>query len=119
MVGRIAVLALLQQFNKCHSLVGHRHLHLVQGLATQTIPKIGDDHQRHRRPRATLRRDAARGQLGDAQWSPDGSRLAFVANRGDHAFVGVFTNDSTPIVWGDRIFLTAFRDAGGERLLGP
>ena len=42
---------------------------------------------------------ATRGQLGDAQWSPDGSRLAFVANRGDHAFVGVFTSDSTPILW--------------------
>ena len=24
-------------------------------------------------------------------WSPDGSRLAFVSNRGDHAFIGVFT----------------------------
>jgi Tol biopolymer transport system component len=38
---------------------------------------------------------AARGDLGDARWSPDGSRLAFVSGRGDHAFVGVFTNDST------------------------
>src|SRR4051812_33753515 len=37
-----------------------------------------------------------RGDMSDAVWSPDGSRLAFVANRGDHAFVGVFTNDSTP-----------------------
>lgn len=40
-----------------------------------------------------------RGDVSDAQWSPDGTRLAFVANRGDHAFIGVFTNDSTPIRW--------------------
>jgi dipeptidyl aminopeptidase/acylaminoacyl peptidase len=42
---------------------------------------------------------AARGDLGGAAWSPDGSRLAFVSGRGDHAFVGVYTNDSTPIRW--------------------
>jgi len=31
----------------------------------------------------------ARGHNGDAHWSPDGSRLAFVSSRGDHAFIGV------------------------------
>ena len=41
----------------------------------------------------------ARGETSDPRWSPDGSRLAFVANRGDHAFIGVYTNDSTPITW--------------------
>jgi len=40
-----------------------------------------------------------RGETGDLRWAPDGSRLAFVVNRGDHALVGVFTNDSTPITW--------------------
>ena len=39
------------------------------------------------------------GHAGDAQWSPDGSRLAFVSDRGEHAMIGVFTNDSTPIRW--------------------
>jgi len=40
-----------------------------------------------------------RGTIGDPQWSPDGARLAFACNRGDHAFVGVYTNDSIPILW--------------------
>lgn len=42
---------------------------------------------------------SARGDNGDIQWAPDGSRLAFVSSRGDHSFVGIFTNDSTPILW--------------------
>ena len=41
----------------------------------------------------------ARGVNGDPRWSPDGARLAFVSSRGDHAFVGVYTNDTTPILW--------------------
>jgi dipeptidyl aminopeptidase/acylaminoacyl peptidase len=41
----------------------------------------------------------ARGSNGDPQWSPDGSRMAFVSNRSDHSFIGVYTDDSTPIEW--------------------
>ena len=41
----------------------------------------------------------ARGDADDLQWSPDGTRLAFVSNRGDHSFIGIYTNDSTPIVY--------------------
>ncbi len=31
-----------------------------------------------------------RGSAGSLRWSPDGSKLAFISSRGDHAFVGVF-----------------------------
>lgn len=41
----------------------------------------------------------ARGDCGSPEWSPDGTRLGFVSNRGDHSFVGVYTNESTPIVY--------------------
>ncbi|MEZ5288402.1 MAG: prolyl oligopeptidase family serine peptidase [Vicinamibacterales bacterium] len=33
----------------------------------------------------------ARGNAGGLAWSPDGSALAFVSNRGTHSFIGVFT----------------------------
>ena len=41
----------------------------------------------------------ARGTNGSLAWSPNGSRLAFVCDRKDHAFVGVFTDEKTPINW--------------------
>lgn len=41
----------------------------------------------------------ARGSQEDVRWSPDGSRLAFVSDRGDRAFIGVYTDADTPIRW--------------------
>jgi dipeptidyl aminopeptidase/acylaminoacyl peptidase len=38
-----------------------------------------------------------RGKDGDLQWSPDGKRLAFVSDRGDHAFIGVYTDGDAPL----------------------
>jgi dipeptidyl aminopeptidase/acylaminoacyl peptidase len=40
-----------------------------------------------------------RGKNGDVRWSPDGSRLAFVSNRGNHAFIGIFTAKDAPLVY--------------------
>jgi dipeptidyl aminopeptidase/acylaminoacyl peptidase len=39
----------------------------------------------------------AKGKSSDLQWSPDGSRLAFVSDRDDHSFIAVFSGDSTPL----------------------
>src|SRR6185369_7747515 len=42
---------------------------------------------------------SANGDSREPEWSPDGSKLAFVSGRGDHSMIGIFTNDSTPIRW--------------------
>jgi dipeptidyl aminopeptidase/acylaminoacyl peptidase len=44
---------------------------------------------------------AARGGVGSLRFSPDGSRLAFVSDRGDHAFVGVYDLASRSLRWMD------------------
>lgn len=40
-----------------------------------------------------------RGKDSGLRWSPDGSRLAFVSNRGDHAFVGVYAAKDAPLIY--------------------
>jgi dipeptidyl aminopeptidase/acylaminoacyl peptidase len=41
----------------------------------------------------------SRGTIGSLAWSPDGSGLAFVSNRGDHSLVGVYTMNAATIHW--------------------
>ncbi len=37
------------------------------------------------------------GRDSELHWSPDGASLAFVSDRGDHSFIGVYRNAETPI----------------------
>ena len=42
---------------------------------------------------------SVRGGAGSLEWSPDGSKLAFTSNRGDHAFVGVLDVAGKSVKW--------------------
>jgi len=50
-----------------------------------------------------------RGQNSDPQWSPEGSRLAFVSARGDHAFIGVYGGEAKTVK-----FMAPSVDSDGE-----
>jgi dipeptidyl aminopeptidase/acylaminoacyl peptidase len=39
----------------------------------------------------------ARGSSGSPRWSPDGRQLAFVSDRDDHSFIGIFRDAATPL----------------------
>lgn len=42
-----------------------------------------------------------RGQVRQLRWSPDGSALAFVSDRGDHRFVGIYRGTEKDLLWLD------------------
>jgi dipeptidyl aminopeptidase/acylaminoacyl peptidase len=41
----------------------------------------------------------AKGSSGSLVWSPSGDRLAFVSDRGDHSFIGVYSSGGTAVRW--------------------
>ena len=40
-----------------------------------------------------------KGTVSSLEWSPSGNSLLFVANRGDHSIIGIYTNENTAIKW--------------------
>jgi len=40
-----------------------------------------------------------RGKVSSLEWSPDGSSLLFISNRGDHSIIGVYKYSSASIQW--------------------
>jgi len=40
-----------------------------------------------------------KGTQSGCKWSPDGKMIAFVSNRTDHSFIGVYSDSKTPIRW--------------------
>ncbi|MGH2644545.1 MAG: prolyl oligopeptidase family serine peptidase, partial [Chitinophagaceae bacterium] len=45
-----------------------------------------------------------RGNISSLRFSPDGKKIAFVAHRDDHSFIGIYSNATTPIHWIDPTF---------------
>lgn len=43
----------------------------------------------------------ARGRNDSPVWSPDGTMLAFRSDRGDHAFIGIWSGEGQPLRWLD------------------
>ncbi|HMI04708.1 MAG TPA: prolyl oligopeptidase family serine peptidase [Pedobacter sp.] len=41
----------------------------------------------------------AKGINSSITWSPDGTKLAFVSLRSDHSFIGIYSNQETPVQW--------------------
>ncbi|RZK39712.1 MAG: S9 family peptidase [Pedobacter sp.] len=41
----------------------------------------------------------AKGTTSSLTWSPDGSKIAFVSARDGHSFIGIYTDEKTPIQW--------------------
>lgn len=48
----------------------------------------------------------AKGFINSVQWSPDASKLSFVASRNDHALIGIYKDSLTNITWIDPAFAT-------------
>jgi dipeptidyl aminopeptidase/acylaminoacyl peptidase len=42
---------------------------------------------------------STRGTVGSLEWSPDGTSLLFVSDRGDHSIIGIYSKKNTSIQW--------------------
>src|SRR5262249_13215210 len=68
-----------------------RRVVMLKDKAAWVVPSDGSQSAR--------RLFDVRGEIESLRWSPDGTRVAFVARRGDHSFVGVYTDEHTSVVW--------------------
>ena len=71
---------------------GDRVLYLHEGKVLSVAPKKGAKAQQLFK---------AGGEIESLRFSPDGKRLAFVSDRGDHSFVGVYTFADQTLRWLD------------------
>ena len=62
---------------------------------TVPLPGTGDGKTNGKPKAARLFFD--RGKDRSLRWSPDGRRLAFVSDRGDHSFIGIYADAQTPL----------------------
>jgi dipeptidyl aminopeptidase/acylaminoacyl peptidase len=70
---------------------------LVKGNHIYKVP-IGDPGQGEK-PAVPKQLFKAQGKNGDPQWSPNGQKIAFVSEREDHNFIGVYDLDKHTITW--------------------
>jgi dipeptidyl aminopeptidase/acylaminoacyl peptidase len=71
---------------------GDRILYLHEGKVFSVAPKKGAK---------AAQLFKADGMIDSLRFSPDGQRVAFVSNRGDHSFVGVYTFGDQTLRWID------------------
>ena len=74
---------------------GKRILYLHEGKVFSVAPRRGAKSEQLFN---------TRGKVDSLRFSPDGTRLAFVCNRGDHSFVGVYTFAEQALRWVDASF---------------
>lgn len=81
-----------------HLAIGRgREIVLVAVNAAGSEAGVSADDERASEGNKPVRIARVRGSARSLTWSPDGSQLAFVSSRGDHAFIGVVDRDGTAV----------------------